>query len=100
MSINSQTPKYMRDLHSFIESIPFGDIDITVKRVDRKTAAINTVALETLRYVSNEEALHDLDKLVRNLLEARFSGDAHIKLKMKEGQISLVGVFNKKETKY
>lgn len=94
------TPKQIRDLAAYIDSIPFGDVEIKVKRVDRKTTEISTVALETLRYVNNQEALRDLDSLLTNLINTGHSGEAHVKLEMKDGQIRLVGIYTKKHTQY
>lgn len=94
------TPKQMRELATYIESIPFGEVDIKVRRVDHKTTQITTVAEETLRYVSNQEALQDLDILVSRLIDSSFSGDAHVKLEMKDGQIRIVGIITQKQTNY
>ncbi len=93
-------PHWVRDLQSYIDSIPFGEVDLQIKRVDRKTVEIKTVAKETLRYVDNQEALRDMDKLLTNLIESKFSGDAHLQIEMKDGNITLLGVFNTKHSKY
>lgn len=98
--MNPQTPKWIRDLHSYIESVPYGEVDIQIKRVDHKTVTISTVAEETLRYVDNSEAIRDLDRMVLELINTGFSGQAHVKLEMKDGQIKLLGIFDKKQTTY
>lgn len=93
-------PAWQRDLSKYIDSVPYGEIDVKIRRIDRKTTEITTVAEETLRYVNNEEALHDLDRLMSNLIESKFTGSAHVKLQMKDGQIQIIGVFNTKKTNY
>lgn len=98
--MNQRANKYITDLHSYIEGIPYGDVDIRIRRVKNKTVQIETVAEETLRYVDNEEAKTDMLKLIDKLIEAGFSGEAHIKLDMKAGQINILGIFDKKETTY
>lgn len=98
--VKTHIPPWQRDLTRYIDAVPYGEIDVQIKRIDRKTTAIVTVAEETLRYVSNEEALRDLDRLFSKLIDTKFSGDAHVKLQIKDGQIQIIGVFNKKKTNY
>ena len=98
--MNPRNKEYIKYLFKIIESVPFGDVEILVKRVDRKTAQLSTVSQETLRYVNNKEALDDLFNMIMKLIEASFSGEAHIKLEMKDGQIKIIGIFDKKDTKY
>ena len=98
--MNDHLPQSVRDLHSYIESIPFGEVEFKITRINRNTTQISTIAQETLKYVSNEEAKKDLNQLVDKLCDPSFSGEAHIKLQVKDGQINLMGIFNKKEKKY
>lgn len=98
--MNQRTPKYIQDLYQLIESVPYGAIDVQIRRVDRKTAQITTTSEETLRYIDNQEALKDLIQMVARLTDASFSGQAHIKLDMKDGNIKFIGIFDKKDTKY
>jgi hypothetical protein len=93
-------PKYIQDLYKIIETVPYGTVDIQIKRVDRKTARITTSSEETLRYVNNQEAMKDLIIMINQLVGASFSGQAHIKLDMKDGNIKLIGLFDQKDTKY
>lgn len=93
-------PKYIKDLYQHIEDIPYGEMELKIKRVDRKTVEITTYSTETLRYVDNEEALRDLVDMLKRLIDARFTGEAHIKLDMKDGNIQIIGIFDKKDTKY
>jgi hypothetical protein len=99
-TMNPRAPQYIRDLHGYIEQFPFGDVTIKVKRIDKKTAEVETYGEETLRYVNNDEAIRDIDKLLHNLLDTSFSGQAHIKLTMKDGNIQIVSVFDSKQTNY
>ena len=98
--MNPRTQKYIQDLYQYVESIPFGELDIHIKRIDRKTVQLSTLSEETLRYVDNTEAVKDLVGMVQRLIEASFSGEAHIKLDMNDGNIKLIGIFDKKHIKY
>lgn len=99
-NMNPRTHKYIKDLYQLVESVPYGEINVTIRRIDRKTAQLSTVSEETLRYVDNQEALNDLGNMVTRLIEAGFSGEAHIKLEMKNGNIQIIGIYDKKDTKY
>ena len=98
--MNPRTQKYIKDLYQLIESVPYGDITVSIRRVDRKTTEISTDSQETLRYVDNQEALTDLNNMILKLIEASFSGEAHIKLDMKDGQIKIIGIYDRKNTQY
>lgn len=89
-----------KDIINYIESIPFGDVSLKVKRVNKKTVEVTTVGRETLRYVNNQEALDDLFNMFKNLLETSFSGDVNVKLELKDGQIKLLSLYNEKQTHY
>jgi hypothetical protein len=95
-----RTPKWERDLRAHIETVPYGDINVQVKRVNHKTVEITTVAQETLRYVDNQEALRDMARLIENLATASFTGELELKVKMVNGEIRLLGIFDKKQTAY
>jgi hypothetical protein len=98
--MNPRNQQYIKDIYNLIESVPYGDINLSIKRVDRKTAQLSSVSEETLRYVNNQEALTDLHTMLKRLIEASFTGEAHIKLEMKDGQIRIIAIFDKKDTKY
>ena len=91
---------YIQDLQSYIDSIPYGAVSLRVERVNRKTVKIVTTGENTLKYINNEEAKKDLDDIVNNLIQTGYSGNAHVKLEMKDGKINLMGIFDTKETKY
>lgn len=89
-----------KDLINYIDAIPYGDISLKVQKRDRRVTKITTTGEETLRYVENEEAQKDLDNMVKQLIESGYSGDANVKLSMKDGKIWQISIFNKKETNY
>lgn len=89
-----------KDLINYIESIPFGKVSIKVERTNRKTTRVTTVGEETLRYVDNAELRKDLDNMVGNLIESGFTGESHVKLTIKDGQVQLLSIYNQKETNY
>lgn len=98
--MNPRTQKYIKDVYQLVESVPYGEITVSIRRVDRKTVQLSTISEETLRYVNNEEAVADLNDMIGRLIGASFSGEAHIKLEMKDGNIQIIGIYDKKDTKY
>jgi hypothetical protein len=38
--------------------------------------------------------------MVTKLMEASFSGEAHVKLDMKDGNIRIIGIYDRKDQKY
>lgn len=98
--MNQRNQQYIKDLFQLVESVPYGEISLSIRRVDRKTTQISSISEETLRYVNNQEALDDLHSMITKLIEASFSGEAHIKLEMRDGNIQIIGIFDKKDTKY
>lgn len=99
-NMNPRTQKYIKDVYQLVESVPYGEITVSIRRVDRKTVQLSTISEETLRYVNNEEAVADLNDMIGRLIGASFSGEAHIKLEMKDGNIQIIGIYDKKDTKY
>ncbi len=99
-NMNPRTQKYIKDVYQLVESVPYGEITVSIRRVDRKTVQLSTISEETLRYVNNEEAVGDLNDMIGRLIGASFSGEAHIKLEMKDGNIQIIGIYDKKDTKY
>lgn len=91
---------YLQDLESYIESIPFGGVNLRIERVNRKTVKIITTGEETIRYVDNTEAVKDLGDMINKLIATGYTGEAHVKLTMKDGQITLIGIYDTKETQY
>jgi hypothetical protein len=93
-------PQYLADLYKYVESVPYGTVDIRVVRQRRNTKSLQTTAEETLRYVNNAEAIKDLLQFAKQLTDTGFSGEAHVKLTLDKGQIKLLSIFDKKETPY
>lgn len=94
------TPKYIRDLHSYIEAIPYGDVTVSIRRVNRKSVEIVTAGVETLRYESNDEAIADVVAILKSLMDSNYSGKAHVECEYRDGNIKIVAIHDQKITKY
>lgn len=100
MEHQNKIPRWQRDLFVYLDAIPYGEVSLKVTRADRRTVEIATVAEETLRYTDNDDAMRDIQGLLDKLIAGKFTGEAHLRLQMKEGKITFLGVFDKKQTKY
>ena len=93
-------PKYLTDIQSYVESIPYGDVSLNITRVNHNTVKITTYGKETMRYFNSQEAVDDLWKIIKNLIDTKYSGKAVIELEYKNGQISILGIHDTKEITY
>lgn len=88
------------DIQSYIDAIPYGQINLIIHKVNRKVVAVETEGQETLRYTDTDAALLDIKAILENLKNTGYSGKAHIELQYKDGQISIVSIHDIKKTQY
>ena len=88
------------DIQSYIDAIPYGTINFRIHKVNRKVIAVDTQGEETLRYTDTNSAIHDVKAILENLKDTGYSGQAHIELQYKDGQISIVSIHDTKKTQY
>lgn len=88
------------DIQSIIDAIPYGQITLHIYKVNRKVAVLETEGQETLRYTDTDAALHDVQAILQNLRDTRYSGNARIELQYKDGQVSIITVHDTKKTQY
>lgn len=92
--------KSNEDIINYLQSIAYGDVALYIKRVNHQNAEIITTAEETLKYADNNEAMQDFVAMVNKLLGNGYNGELNVKLVIKNGNIDMMGIFNKKVTKY
>lgn len=94
--------KSLNDIAKYLEAIPYGDVVLTIKRVNRKTVLVSTEAGETLRYNPEEptDPRKDLNLVLDNLTNTGYSGEVSLKLDYIDGHIKLLTIYDKKQTKY
>ena len=93
-------PKEIKDIQSYIDSIPYGDVSLEIRRVGNKTVEIITTGLQTLRINSTNEAKERINYLLDNLTETGYSGVLDVQFSYTNGTLKLMGVKDKKITKY
>jgi hypothetical protein len=92
--------KWLKDIRSYVDAIPYGQVQVEVERVDRRTVQVITVGFETLRYTDNAECLKDLLAFITSLMDDEHTGDVQFGLDMKQGNITLLTIKNTRRTNY
>lgn len=95
-----QDAKYIKDIKSYVDGIPYGTVQIEIERVNRHTVQTVTVGHETLRYVDNNECVKDILAFLTALLDDKHNGTVQFSVEMQNGQINLLTLKNTKRTKY
>lgn len=91
---------WIKDIQSYVDRIPFGKVNIELERVGRKTVKVTTYGKETLNYRTTDEALEDINLILKRLSDNEFEGTATLELQYKKGKIKLVGIYDQKITRY
>lgn len=94
------TPKWVKDLQSYVDSVPYGKLSVNLLRVANKTAEVETQGLETLRYEENSDATADILKFLKNLADISYNGEVVFKVQWKGGKMKEIGFYNSKLTRY
>lgn len=93
--------KWLADLESYVDSIPYGKIEIPeIERVNRRVVSITTTASETLRYEDNAEAVKDILGFLTTLVDDGHNGRVKFEVEYKNGQIKLLAIQNSRKTHY
>ena len=93
-------PNWLRDIESYTDGIPYGKVDFSVDRVNRKVVTITTVGSETLRYQDNNECVKDILSFLTSLIDTEHTGIVDFSVDMKNGTINLLTIKNTKKTQY
>lgn len=93
-------PKEIKDIQSYLDSIPYGKVTLEITRVGSKTVEIDTGGTQTLRINTNQEAKDRINYLLDNLTDTGYSGVLDVQFIYNNGTLKLMGVKDKKITKY
>jgi hypothetical protein len=91
---------WLADIESRADSIPYGQLEVIVTRINRHTTKVTTVQNETLRYNDNSQAAKDIIDFLSGLVDAGHTGKVQFEVSLKEGQINLLGITNTEEKQY
>ncbi len=96
----SGSPLWAKDIERYVNSVPFGEVKLVIKRHGSKTRSISTKFDDSIAYYNNEAALRDLMLLVEKLEKEGANTALKFTLMFKKGIINLVIYHNVKQTSY
>ena len=92
--------KYLADIESYADGVPYGDVQVKITRVNRRVTKTQLTATETLRYRDNQEALDDINVFLQGLVDVGHTGEVQFQVVIENGQIKLLAITNTRETSY
>jgi hypothetical protein len=92
--------KWLGEIESYIDAIPYGEVSLSITRVNRHTVQVTTEGTETLRYTDNEDAAKDIARFLSSLIDDKHTGKVQFEVEFKDGQISILAIKNTRKTKY
>lgn len=81
---------YLSDIDAAAEQVPFGEVQLTLKRHDNKTTKVSTSTYDHKRFDSNTDAAAYIMQMVKNATSAEASGSISFTLMLKNGRIGTV----------
>lgn len=93
-------PKWVTDLQSLVDSIPFGTITPQIERHRNTVTKVSVSSAESIKYDNNEQPVTDIGNLLSKLIEANYNGEVVFKTKMVDGVISGITYYNQRQTNY
>lgn len=81
---------YLSDIDDTAEEVPYGEIQLTLKRHDGKTTKVSTNTYDHKRFDTNADAVAFLMQTLKNASDAGTSGSISFTLMLKNGKIGTV----------
>jgi len=96
----SNDAKYLTDLKKHLDTVEYGDITVSFKRVNHKTVEMIPSTIETVRHEDTEDYLKDLILFIRALEKSEHTGKVTLELGWKKGTISTLGYHTETKKEY
>lgn len=94
------SPNYIKDIQQYVDRVPYGEVQFTVKRINNKVVEIQTNSVETTKHRENKSAEEEIVALLKALEAANYTGNITFNISIKNGQVEQIGHYNMKQTKY
>lgn len=98
--MSKENANWVKDLIAHVDSVPYGDITVAVKRHKNQTTQIETNAVETVRYETSQDALASLAQVVEAMQEVGYDGSMTVTFNFKDGTIKETGYYSVRATRY
>lgn len=93
-------PKWLKDLRSRVDSVEFGQIQVTIQRAANKTTKIETPGFETLKPPSNQDAVKTMLYMIGEYQDKELTGNLSLVISFRKGKIELVAVQTNRVEQY
>lgn len=100
MATIDSTPKWVKDLRSRLDSIEYGQVQITVHKAANKVVKSSVPGYETLKPKSNQDAVKTILFLLSEIQDTEVTGDLSIVISHKKGNIELLAIQTNKVNYY
>lgn len=91
---------WLEEVDEQAKSMGFGEVTFKVARHRNMTSKMEVITQSKLKYAENERVFSDLERLMNNLIESRFTGKLQLEITYEKGNISHLTVKNKKLINY
>lgn len=92
--------KWLEEIEHEARTTGFGKITFEVTRHRNMTSKMEVIAHSKIKYVENERFFADLERLINNLIESRFTGKLQLETTFEGGNVSTITIKNKKLINY
>lgn len=92
--------EWLEEIEQEARATGFGKVTFEVTRHRNMTSKMEIIAHSKIKYVENERFFADLERLINNLIESRFTGKLQLEATFEGGNISNMTIKNKKLLNY
>lgn len=95
------TPKYLKELQTYIDTLEdYATLKPEIKKVKGKVVEVKVETMETVRVISNQDALSDVGAMIERLQDLSTTGLLHVVFDFQNGTIKTIGYKNTNTTRY
>lgn len=93
-------PTWLKDIAATADSMPFGSVTLQIKRHRNRTTKLDLTTHSSIKYTDTPRAFSDIEQLMNNMIEGRFTGTLQFEQTYQDGRITAITIKNKKTINY
>ncbi len=93
-------PKWIDEIEQEAASTAFGELNFHIKRHKSQTSIMEVTSYTKLKYVENNLAFADIERLLNNLIDSTYTGKLQFEVIYNHGNIDRLAIKNTKITNY
>lgn len=98
--MTNATPKYLKEIREVIDTVPYGEVAFSVRRINNVTVEVSHHAVETVKRPNTEEYLKDIIIVLQSLARDGHTGKVTLELEYKQGNINTLGYLTQTKKEY